>query len=326
MDIVKSYVEKRLKIMLLCGFLLLSYNLYFIFLMQDKNRNYLYYLDMLLLLLLVAAVTVDFRKFYRFEKEKKERLAGEELFYPYVAEFENREIVEHDAGVLEREIQKKFEENCELQDYVAKWCHEIKIPLAAGLLMNEKIRDTSLRGELRGQLEKMNQQVNSMLLGCKLQGELFDLQIQAADLQECVKTSIQNNQFFLIQGGFSMDIEVEHLRIYTDPAWLVYVLDQLFNNAVKYAKDEPKLSVWTKQDRKDRTMLYVEDNGEGILEQDIRRIFDKGYTGSNYHNGKYKSTGMGLYMTAKILERLGHEISVESERGKFTRFCISFLK
>lgn len=68
--------------------------------------------------------------------------------------------------------------------------------------------------------------------------------------------------------------------------------------------------------------LFIEDNGEGIRESDIRRIFEKGYTGSNYHNGKYKSTGMGLYMADKIAGKLGHEISAESRYGEYTRFCV----
>ena len=68
----------------------------------------------------------------------------------------------------------------------------------------------------------------------------------------------------------------------------------------------------------------MEDHGEGIQDKDIRRIFEKGFTGSNYHNGRYKSTGMGLYMVAKIIERLGHEIYVESNYGAYTRFCITF--
>lgn len=70
--------------------------------------------------------------------------------------------------------------------------------------------------------------------------------------------------------------------------------------------------------------LFVEDNGDGIKESDIRRIFEKGYTGSCYHNGQYRSTGMGLYMASVILERLGHEIHAESEYGKGTKFIIEF--
>lgn len=70
------------------------------------------------------------------------------------------------------------------------------------------------------------------------------------------------------------------------------------------------------------TWLYVEDHGQGIRDQDMGRIFEKGFTGSNYHNGRYKSTGMGLYLASKIAGRLGHEIRVESEYGSYARFCV----
>ncbi len=73
------------------------------------------------------------------------------------------------------------------------------------------------------------------------------------------------------------------------------------------------------------TCLSVEDNGEGISKTDIRQIFSKGFTGSSHHNGSYRSTGMGLYLTAKIIRQLGHQIRVESVYGSFTRFT-SFLK
>ena len=67
----------------------------------------------------------------------------------------------------------------------------------------------------------------------------------------------------------------------------------------------------------------MEDNGDGICEKDLRRIFEKGYTGTNYHNGRYKSTGMGLYMVSLILDKLGHDIQVESTYGQYTRFTIA---
>ena len=70
----------------------------------------------------------------------------------------------------------------------------------------------------------------------------------------------------------------------------------------------------------DSMILWVEDYGEGIKDSDIRRLFEKGCTWSNYHNGRYKSTGMGLYMVSKIADRLGHKICVESEYGKGSRF------
>ncbi|MDD6812040.1 MAG: sensor histidine kinase [Lachnospiraceae bacterium] len=291
----------------------IAYNLYFLFLLPQVNRQYLFYLDFLMGVGILLFLSIDWRK-----EQKKQ-----DIFIQLQKETKD----------LEEQLHKRWEENCELQDYIAKWCHEIKIPLTASLLMIEKIEDTSIHKGMQEQLERIRLQLNGALLGCKVQGHLFDLQIHETNLLECVKASIHNNQFFFIRNHFQIEIQTEILQeiwIYSDKAWLVYILDQLLQNAVKYRKKEngvetenPVLKIGA--DRKDKTVcLWVEDNGEGIKENDIRRIFDKGYTGSNYHNGQYKSTGMGLYMVSLICERLGHSIEVESKYSSYTKFTIGF--
>lgn len=348
-----SYFRRRGRYLFLSGFLFVFFNFYFIVLMRDKNVEYLLYLDFLVLVFVLLFVGVDFFIYHKKEMELRRLMRQEDIICRLITDFENSEVAEHDVRLLQDKLQEKFDENCELQDYVAKWCHELKIPLSAALLIDEKIKDGELRTAMREQLEKINWQVSTMLQGCRLQSALFDLQIKRTSLSECVKASIRNNRFFLIQKKFAMDIQVEELPVYTDPVWLVYVLDQLLNNAIKYAGEEPALRIWAKHfpetdkaaggeaaerkaeggevtdkkagGRQDTSIqLFIEDNGEGIRDSDIRRIFEKGYTGSSYHNGKYKSTGMGLYLAAKIIGRLEHEISVESEYGEYTRFCITF--
>lgn len=322
-----SYIKKNWKHYFTCVVLLLSFNLYYLFLMQDKQIQYLLYLDFLLLVFLGISEGIQYMSFYKKENRKEDLLQKRELAYQELSDCENCDIAEHDVQILEEELQQKFEENCELQDYVAKWCHEFKIPLAASLLMTEKIKDASLRTEMKGQLERINWQVSTMLQGCRLQSPLFDLQIKKTSLEECVKASIQNNQFFLIQKKFSLNIKVSDVLVYTDKTWLTYILDQLINNAIKYtkvqARENPNLKIWTEQIPNGMELL-VEDDGEGIDDSDIRRIFEKGFTGNNYHNGKYKSTGMGLYLARKIADRLGHGIRVESQYGVYTRFHIVF--
>lgn len=320
-----NYLKKRWKYIAFCGTLFLAFNLYYVFLMRDSHVKYLIYLDFLLTVLSLIFVGTDFYGYIKTENEKADFLKQEDVICDRLSDFENRDIAEHDVCVLNEKLQERFHENCELQDYVAKCCHELKIPLATSLLMDEEIRDVRLRTGMREQLEKMNQQVNAMLLGCKLQSALFDLQIKRVLLPECVRTSIRNNQFFMIQKRMVLDIRVEELEVYTDASWLVYILDQLIGNAIKYTKEDATLQIWTEK-KEQAVWLYVEDNGEGIRECDIRRIFDKGFTGSNHHNGKYKSTGMGLYMVSNIIARLGHEIHVESEYGVYTRFGICFLQ
>lgn len=309
----------------------LSFNLYFLFLMQSTQTAYLLYLDLLLLVLWAIAEGMAFFVYRQKERRKQLFLKEDELISDVLSMPEDKEVFAHDLAVLENRIQDSFDAHCSLQDYVAKWCHELKIPLAAALLVTEKINDTDVRISMREQLERMNLQVNQMLQGCRLQSPLFDLQIRQVPLSECVRASIRNNQFFLIREKFALDVAVDNdVIVYTDETWLTYILDQILSNAVKYAKTDVEaqekqakrhIRIWCERDG-NTAALRIEDNGEGIAECDIRRVFEKGYTGSNYHNGKYKSTGMGLYLAMQIAQKLEHELSVESVYGEYTRFCV----
>lgn len=308
--------------------MLLSFNLYFIFLMRTTQVGYLLYLDLLLLVFLAAVEGTAFFCFWTRERRKKRFLQEDGLIGELPDCPDDREVYEHDLLVLEKRLQEKFAENCDLQDYVAKWCHEFKIPLSAALLISEKIKDADIRTNMREQLERMNWQMSMMMQGCRLQSPLFDLQVRQVSLAACIKASIKNNQFFLIQKKFQIELPDTDVTVYTDEVWLTYILDQMVNNAVKYAQPDASHSIcfWTEtakeQNQNNGVRLFIEDNGEGIQECDLRRIFEKGYTGSNYHNGRYKSTGMGLYMADQIAKRLAHKLSVESRYGEYTRFCI----
>ncbi len=313
---------------------LLGFNLYFIFLMRTTHMTYLLYLDLLLLVFLAVVEGTAFFGFWKKERRKRAFLQENELICETLSDMEDREVFAHDRLVLEKRLQEKFAENCDLQDYVAKWCHEFKIPLSAALLISTKIKDADIRTDMREQLERMNWQMNMMMQGCRLQSPLFDMQIRQVPLEKCIRASIRNNQFFLIQKKFQIDMQIGEVIVYTDEVWLTYILDQVLNNAVKYAgqNGEHHIRFWTEKaagqtrsslfEETFPIQLFIEDNGEGIRESDIRRIFEKGYTGSGYHNGKYKSTGMGLYMADKIAGKLGHEITVKSCYGEYTRFCI----
>lgn len=319
----KKWKDYSIRIMIM-----LSFNLYFVFLMPKAPINYLLYLDMLLLVLQAIAEGIDFFAFWEKERQKAAFLQEETLVYETLNRPEDNAVFAHDMQIMEQRIQEKFSENCALQDYVAKWCHEFKIPLAAALLITDKIKDAGTRTDLREQLERMNWQMSMMMQGCRLQSPLFDLQVRQISLAACIKVSIKNNQFFLIQKKFQIELPDTDVTVYTDEVWLTYILDQMVNNAVKYAKPDTSHSIrfWTQaakeQNQNNGVRLFIEDNGEGIQACDLRRIFEKGYTGSNYHNGRYKSTGMGLYMADQIAKRLTHKLSVESRYGEYTRFCI----
>lgn len=326
-----KWLKKRMKEYAVWLFLMVSFNLYFLFLMQTAPSVYLLYLDLLLLVFLAIIEGTAFFDYRKQEHRKKIFLNEDDLIYDTLSNPEDAAVFEHDLLILEKRLQKQFEESHDLQDYIANWCHAFKIPLAAALLIVGKIKDVDIRTNMKEQLERMNWQMSMVMQSCRLQVPLFDLQIKQVPLITCIRASIRNNQFFLIREKFRLDIAVDDVTVYTDETWLTYILDQLLNNAVKYANtnnnaaDNRYIRFWTKKSS-DMVKLFIEDNGEGIQECDIRRIFEKGYTGRNYHNGKYKSTGMGLYMAEKIAKKLEHTISVESRYGEFTRFCLLLHK
>ena len=129
------YLKKNRKMFLLLLTVILAYNLYFGLLFADVDRENLFYLDMLIGIALISFVIIDYRQQAQKRRQVEELLEVEDVIYSELSEFENREIVIHDVEVLKGQLDELFEMNCNLQDYITKWCHEVKLPLAALLLI-----------------------------------------------------------------------------------------------------------------------------------------------------------------------------------------------
>lgn len=318
-----KYIQKYYRYLLVIILMMITYNLYFIYLIPQNNIQYLIYLDMILIVCFTIFLMIDFIKEKHLQDKKKEYLESTEIIASQFENYENIDIAYHDINVLQAQLNQQYQTNYDLQDYMAKWCHEMKIPLAASLLMNQKNHDFQQKEDMQEQLEKMNQYLNQILIASRIQSQLYDINIRPVSLKENVYQSLKNNRFFFIKNHFEIDAQLEDIDVYSDPTWLVYVFDQIMSNAIKYASSDPCLKIRAKQ-YESHTDLWIEDNGEGIQSQDLPRVFDKGYTGMNHHNGQYKATGMGLYMAKQVIEKLGHHISIESEYQKYTRVKITF--
>jgi signal transduction histidine kinase len=86
----------------------------------------------------------------------------------------------------------------------------------------------------------------------------------------------------------------ESIKKYADSKWLGFIIDQIIANALKYTGDDGDISIKVEEDNKEKRLL-IQDSGIGIKAEDIQRVFDKGFTGSNGRS-HVKSTGMGLYL------------------------------
>ena len=149
---MKQHITRAVAATLICA----AYSLYFIFLVKSADLKYLIYIDFLIMLCVAADLAYHALKYLKRKSEIKSLLQTDDIIFTELGEFENGDITEHDVSVLQRRLQRQYDDSLELQDYVAKWCHELKLPLSASLIMNEKQKDTQLKASMREQLERMN--------------------------------------------------------------------------------------------------------------------------------------------------------------------------
>lgn len=101
--------------------------------------------------------------------------------------------------------------------------------------------------------------------------------------------------------------------------WTSFIIEQILSNALKYTK-EGSIRIYMKG-----YTLYIEDTGIGIKKEDLPRVFEKGFTGTNGRIDK-KASGLGLYLVKNICDILGYPIHIESEVNKGTTVSICFEK
>ena len=152
-----------------------------------------------------------------------------------------------------------------------------------------------------------------------------DYYIRKCYLKDIVNESIKKNKSVLIQEKITMNIHDLNIEVHTDSKWIVFILNQIIQNSVKYKKQEGTIEIelYAKQG-KDNVILHIKDNGIGIKRSEISRIFEKGFTGTNGRLQNKKSTGIGLYLCKKLCDKLGIAIEVESDENKGTEIKLVF--
>ena len=145
-------------------------------------------------------------------------------------------------------------------------------------------------------------------------------------INKLISESIKKHSIIFIKKHIKLINKVpETLVIDTDKKWLIFIIDQLLSNSLKYTSNGGSIIFKTSEATKE-VLLIVEDTGIGIKSEDINKIFKKSFTGANGRNENLKASGMGLYLAQKIAKKLAHYITLESEYGIGTKVIIHFLK
>ena len=237
--------------------------------------------------------------------------ADEQVFYQIMKMAEK--------SMLERigEVQR---ERKEYKEYIEQWIHEVKTPITAIKLICENNRCSFTR-DLMVELENINRFTEQALYYARSEHTENDYSVREIRLSNVVHGAIADNKYLLRQNNVTVTVDNVEYSIYSDDKWLRFILDQLISNAVKYRIDQPVLHFSAVKEN-DRVILSVGDNGIGIPQSDLPRIFEKGFTGQNGRT-IHSSTGIGLYLCKRLCDKLGIGISASSE-GKGTTISLSF--
>lgn len=199
-------------------------------------------------------------------------------------------------------------------EYFTVWVHQIKTPISA-IQMILQMENIEFGSEISTELFKIEQYAEMALNFIRLDSDSNDLVIRRYDLDKIIRQAIRKYASVFIRRKIKIDYEPIKVRVITDEKWLVFVIEQLLSNAVKYTV-EGSVSIGF-----EKGILFVRDTGIGIAPEDLPRIFEKGYTGMSGRTNS-KSTGLGLYLCKKVCDKLGHEIYAESEIGKGSCFFV----
>ena len=215
---------------------------------------------------------------------------------PYLEDRIYRELIRRsNKSVIER-IRMLEDEQNDYRDYIESWVHEIKAPITSIQLVCENHKDEVTR-QIGLENQRIENDVDMVLYYARMEKVYKDYMIEETDLGKAASEILMKNKYYLISNGVRGEVECPDFA-YTDKKWILFIM----NHGVR---------------------LIVEDNGTGIREEEMSRIFEKGFTGSNGRNGK-KSTGMGLYLCRRLCEKLGIAIEAESVRGEGTKMILTF--
>ena len=291
------------------------------------------------LLALVVLILIGGARFFAYFKKQKELERIKSMILTAQCDFPNpsdasEKKYQQMIDILCEDRRKLVSENdkayTDMVDYYTMWAHQIKTPIAAMRLMLEaeadaaqkalNAKETKKEHRLADQLFSIENYVEMVLHYLRSENMAGDMVLAKYSLDQIVKQVVMKYSRSFIYKRISLDMKTLEKKVLTDEKWLGFVLEQIISNALKYTQ-KGRISIYMEGEY----TLVVEDTGIGIQKEDLPRVCEKGFTGFNGREDK-KSTGIGLYLCKKILDRLCHQIKILSEQGQGTKVKIIFDK
>ena len=221
--------------------------------------------------------------------------------------------------------------------YIETWVHEAKSPLAAAHLMLENLaaeadgatweRLDALGEELR----RVERYIEQALFYARSETVEKDYVVRRHSLRALVSAAVKANSRALIGAHVAVFLQNLDCEVLADDKWAVFMLGQVVQNSVKYAREQGaeicfearRVGAGTADERVE---LAVRDNGCGVAAADLPRVFEKGFTGGNgraARTGK-RATGLGLYLVKRLCDKMGLGVAASSQEGEGFTVTFSF--
>ena len=329
----RDYIKE--KMVLIIGTILALVSVEILLLAYNISILIRVYCAFIIIFILVLAILIEYKKkkdYYNeliknMEELKEKYLISEIIKTPNFIEGKILKDILQDTGksMLENvNYYKNIQED--YKEYIELWIHEVKIPIAASKMIIENNKNEVTKS-IDEELDKVENYTEQALFYARSNAVEKDYIINKTNLKEIVNGAILKNKTTLLNEKVSIELSnLKEEEVYTDSKWAVFIVNQIIQNAIKYSKKENKKIEISSQEKNDKVILYIKDNGIGIKKGEITRVFERGFTGENGRIIGQKSTGIGLYLCKKLCDRLGLGIELNSEKDKGTEVRIIFPK
>ena len=291
-----------------------------VFFLYDILTEPLLYATLIAFLLLAALLVADYFKEKERQAERARRLSSILIDWRALpdavtlAENDYQKMIDALGKELEKLTERAAQERQDMLDYYTAWVHQIKTPIA---VMRLKLsEDTAEHRALSAELSRIERYVDMVLQYIRIDSDSTDLVIRENKLDTLIREALRKQAEQFIEKRLILKYTPTEETVITDQKWLIFILDQLLSNAVKYTPAGTVTVSFSDG------ILTVSDTGLGISPEDLPRVFDKGYTGTNGRLGQ-KSSGLGLYLAKKAADMLSVPLSVESAIGVGSSFHLN---
>ena len=220
-------------------------------------------------------------------------------------------LLEESRRQIQSQAQRRYGD---MVDYYTLWAHQIKTPIASMRLTLQN-EDSDLARSLSGDLMRVEQYVEMVLVFLRLDSSTTDYVIRRHSLDDIVRPAVRRFAGEFIRRRLRLEYQPLDYTVVTDGKWLGFVVEQVLSNALKYTASG---SVTIAMDGDD---LCIRDTGMGIAAEDLPRIFEQGFTGVNGRRDR-RASGIGLYLCRRICGNLGHTIRASSVPNQGTEIRI----